>query len=161
MQFLIRNDEVQDNLIKHLNEIREKGGIPFVEVGNKKDTRRNAQNRLMQQWFSDIDKKTGHGVIYESGRCKMRYFLPLMRHSQDQKCLDQIEFIEWIYRTKRVEGGEGYAFDYLVEKLGSSHIESTRLLSVKLFAQALTNMQEGEAKEGIILTNPNDYGWVV
>lgn len=166
MQFLINSDDVLKELVKYVNSQRDKGVTPFVEVGNKKDVRRNAQNRTMHMWFKEISEQTGNGLIYESGRCKISYFLPVMRQSKSSKTTDQIEVLEWIWKSKESTifsetGARGGGYEFLAMLLGNSHIESTRLLTVEEFATAMNNMQEAERNNGIILTNPEKYGWEI
>lgn len=102
-------------------------------------------------WFKDIADSTGQGLIYEAGRCKMKYFLPMLRASNNERAQFAIELCEMAYRQRGME--------YLIKALGEGLIESTRHLKTKEFEAALTEMQAGEAHHK--LTNPDTYGWRV
>lgn len=82
----------------------------------------------------------------------MRYFLPMLRLSSDEKAQFAIDLCEMAYKQKGQE--------YLIRALGEGLIESTRHLKTKEFEEALTEMQMGESQHK--LTDPVIYGmrWV-
>lgn len=148
MKFQVSNFSILGNLIAHINSLQAEGKSPLVTVSDKTEDRSSAQNRLMHMWFKDIAKSTGHGIIYEAGRCKMRYFLPMLRLSSDEKAQFAIDLCEMAYKQKGQE--------YLIRALGEGLIESTRHLKTKEFEEALTEMQMGESQHK--LTDPTIYG---
>lgn len=148
MIFQVKDHGVLGNLVAEITKMWADGQTPLVSIKDQKEDRSRAQNRLMHMWFRDIAKSTGHGIIYEAGRCKMRYFLPLLRASDDEKAQFAIDLCEMAYKQRGQE--------YLIRALGESLIESTRHLKTKEFEEALNEMQAGEAHHN--LTNPDVYG---
>lgn len=148
MIFQINGFGVLGNLNAKLNEMMSAGETPIVTISNKSLDRSQAQNRLMQKWFADIHKSTGQGREYESGRCKYQYFLPILQRSEKE------EAIIASFVAKETEKRVG--FERFLKVLGNSVIGTTRFLTVKEFAEALTEMQIGEAQHN--LTNPDYYG---
>lgn len=147
-KFNITNNSILQNCVSRINEIRDAGGIPIVSISDKKEDRSKAQNRLMHQWFKDIHNMTGHGLGFESGRCKYSYFLPVMASSENEEAVQAYELI------KMIEQSRGY--EYACTALGMSIIASTRTLKTKEFAQALTAMYASES--GYCLTDPSTMG---
>ena len=148
MIFQVKDYQILGNLIAEINRLWTEGKSPLVKIEDKKEDRSKAQNRLMHLWFKDIAKSTGNGVIYEAGRCKIKYFLPVLRYSENEEAKFAIDLCEMIYKQR--------GYEYLQEALGKSLIESTRKLSVKEFEDALSAMQAGEAEHN--LTDPDKYG---
>lgn len=152
MKFQVSNFAVLGNLIAHINSLQAEGKSPLVTVSEKTEDRSGAQNRLMHMWFKDIAKSTGSDVIEEAGRCKFVYFLPVLGMSENDESRFAADLLRMIWRER--------GYEYLVQALGRSMIESTRLLTTKEFEQALTSMQVGERAHK--LTDPTIYGmrWV-
>lgn len=148
MKFQVNDYAVLGNMTAHINEMWADGKTPIVTISDKKTDRSSAQNRLMHQWFRDIDKSTKQGIIYEAGRCKYQYFLPILQYSEKE------EAVIASFVAKETEKRVG--FERFLKVLGNSVIGTTRFLSVKEFEQALTDMQIGEAQHN--LTNPDNYG---
>lgn len=149
MKFQVNDFSILGNLTAHINQMWANGEKPLVTVENKTDDRSGAQNRLMHMWFKDIAKSTGNDVIEEAGRCKFVYFLPVLGISENEESRFAADLLRMIYKQR--------GYEYLVQALGRSMIESTRLLTVKEFEQALTSMQVGERAHK--LTNPDVYGY--
>lgn len=152
MKFQLINYEVVGNMMAYINGMIADGKSPLVTVADKKEDRSSAQNRLMHKWFSDIAEQSGHGVIYEAGRCKIKYFLPILRLSTNEKAIFNIDLCELAFKSRGLE--------YLSKALGEGLIESTRNLKSKEFEEALTNMQIGES-QNYKLTDPdkNGFNW--
>lgn len=158
--YKIDSNSTWQRVLSIISAARKESVTLYVTLTDVKPLRSLRQNRLMHKWFKDIDNCTHQGFEYEAGRCKIAYFLPIMREYANtvsakkseqkriDKCKAQIELFEMIFREK--------GYEYLCRALGESRIESTRLLDVKHFAQALTNMQLGEAEYP--LTEPEMYG---
>lgn len=151
MKYHIINNSVFQNMIAEVRGIVANGKTPIVSVSDKKESRSQAQNRLMQQWFKDIANVTCNDIIYEAGRCKYRYFLPIMQYSEHEEPREAFEIIK---EFEAFKGAEGY--EIITNALGRSMIASTRTLKVKEFAVALTMMQEGEYMNN--LTDPAMIG---
>lgn len=151
--FQIKDYAVLGNFMKRLHELWSDGEEPFVEIKVKKDDRSNAQNRTMHLWFKEIAESTKHELWYEVGRCKERYFLPVLKAS-DRKEAKQAYWIAMTIKKRLIEVGKPEAF---YETLYSGATPSTRFLSSKEFSIALEHMYQCEAEHN--LTNPGDYGW--
>lgn len=134
-------------LAGRLNELLASGKSPYVEIKGESIDRSQAQNKTMHMWFKEISKSTGSDVIEEAGRCKFLYFLPILGMSENDESRFAAELLRMIYKQR--------GYEYLVQALGRSMIESTRLLTVKEFEQALTSMRAGEAMHN--LTDPSLY----
>ena len=150
-KYQVINFDILGKLIARINEMKSAGKSPLVTVEDKTEDRSGAQNRLMHMWFKDIAKSTGNSVTEESGRCKFMYFLPVLGASENEDSRHAAEFLRMVWKER--------GYEYLVNVLGRSLAESTRLMSVKEFEQALTEMQIGEAQHN--LTNPDIYGFKV
>lgn len=156
MIFQMNDFAVLGNFTTHINKMWAEGKTPLVTVSDKTIDRSKSQNALMHKWFKDIDKSTGHGFVYEGGRCKERYFFPLLKASEDQAAKMAYFTIRVTYKELERRG----LIDRFYEMLMNGSLSSTSLLSVKEFTEALRNMQLGEAQHK--LTNPDTYGmrWV-
>lgn len=150
--YQISSYEVLGNFVKEINKMWNEGKDPLVTIQDKREDRSKAQNRLMHMWFRDIAKSTKHGIVYEAGRCKYQYFLPILAMSERE------DAIIASFVAKETEKRVGY--ERFLKVLGSSVIGTTRFLTVKEFEEALTAMQFGEAEHN--LTNPelHGYRWV-
>lgn len=148
MIFQINGFKEIGTLNAELNAMMADGKTPLVTISDKKIDRSSAQNRMFHQWVRDIDRSTNHGTAYESGRCKYQYFLPVLQRSEKE------EAIIASFVAKETEKRVG--FERFLKVLGNSVIGTTRFLTVKEFAEALTEMQIGEAQHN--LTNPDYYG---
>lgn len=151
MIFQVKNYEVLGNLVAQINKMWAEGKTPFVEIKDKKIDRSTAQNNLMHLWFRDIANSTKQGITYEGGRCKIQYFLPILRYSKKEKAQFAIDLCELAYRER--------GYEYLQRALGESFLESTRHLATEEFAEALTNMQIGEVEHN--LSDPVKFGFEV
>jgi len=147
-RFYVKNNAILQRVIAYIRDIQSKDGVPMVNISNRKEDRSHAQNRLMHKWFKDIHNMTQAGIEYEAGRCKYAYFLPIMATSDNEDAVEAYELI------KEIEKLRGY--EYTCKALGQSLLPSSRLLSTKEFAQALTEMQQGEWEH--CLTDPSLYG---
>lgn len=147
-KFYVINNNILQNAIAEIRSVMAKGVVPMVSISEKKEDRSKAQNRLMHRWFKDINNMTNHGLEFESGRCKYAYFLPVMAASEDDEVREQYLLI------KEIEKIRGY--EYICKALGRSAIQSTSMLKVKEFAQAMTAMQQGEYQ--YCLTDPQLVG---
>lgn len=152
MKYQVINDFVLGNMVAEVKRLMAEGKSPLVTIEDKKIDRSTAQNNLMHLWFRDIANSTKQGITYEGGRCKIQYFLPILRYSKKEKAQFAIDLCELAYRER--------GYEYLQRALGESFLESTRHLATEEFAEALTNMQMGEAEHN--LTNPelHGYRWV-
>lgn len=152
MIFQVNDYAILGNMIARINKMWADGKTPIVTISDKKIDRSSAQNRLMHMWFRDIAKSTKHGIVYEAGRCKYQYFLPILAMSERE------EAVIASFVARETEKRVGY--ERFLKVLGSSVIGTTRFLTVKEFEEALTAMQFGEAEHN--LTNPelHGYRWV-
>lgn len=148
IKFFIKNDQIRANANACIDRLIAEGEIPLVTVSTANDARSDKQNRLMHQWFKDIDKQTGNGIEYEAGRCKIAYFLPVMARSEDEELREYCKRLRDIYRKM--------GHEFLSDLLGSSQLASTSLLGVKDFAEAMTNMYRSEYEYQ--LTDPQFAG---
>lgn len=151
MIFQVKNYEVLGNLVAQINKMWAEDKSPLIEIKDKTEDRSKAQNRLMHMWFRDIAKSTGHGVIYEAGRCKYQYFLPLLILSQKE------EAVIASFVAQETEKRVGY--ERFLKVLGTGVIGTTRFLTTQEFAEALTNMQIGEVEHN--LSDPVKFGFKV
>lgn len=143
--FKVTGFEIIGNMVGRLNQLMASGINPVVTIREEDNDRSRAQNRLMHRWFSDIAKTTGNGVIYEAGRCKMTYFLPLLAGSDNEEAVMAHYVATEIYKK--------VGYEKFCKVIGSSVIGTTRYLSVKQFEEALNNMAEGERLNN--LTDPS------
>lgn len=146
--YRVQNHSDIQRVLSSINSMIADGVMPIVTVSDKKPSRSANQNRLMFKWFRDIHNDTQNGEFYEAGRCKYQYFLPVLERSENEKTRG------WYEVLKQIEKAIGY--DKFIYSLGKSYIESTRRLSVKEFAEALTSMQIGEVEH--YLTEPQMCG---
>lgn len=147
MRFIVKDKDSYHNTCVAIRDKAKEHKSIIVTICEK-DDRSSAQNRLMHQWFKDIDKQTKSGVEYESGRCKLSYFLPVMGRSENKEVREACELLRYIYAERGRE--------YLIKVLGQSLVQSTSLLSVKEFAEAMTEMYRSEC--GYNLTDPSMQG---
>lgn len=147
-KFYIINNNILQNAITEIRAVMAKGITPLVSISEKKEDRSSAQNRLMHQWFKDINNQTNNGIEYEAGRCKIAYFLPVMARSEDEEIRAYCKKLREIYRNM--------GHEFLSDLLGSSQLSSTSLLGVKDFAEAMTNMYRSEYQYQ--LTDPQFAG---
>lgn len=145
-EFYIRDNNILQNALGAIRTIMDKGGTARVKVTDEKETRRDRQNRVMQMWFADIANVSGNGVVYEAGRCKLQYFLPVMRASD--KARETASLIDALLQVR--------GYEVVSRALGTSAIASTRELTVRQFAEALEMMREGERQYP--LRDPATYG---
>lgn len=146
--YYIRDNAILHNMLAEVRDIQQAGGSPKVAVSNGREARSHKQNRLLHRWFRDITNSSGNDLASEAGRCKLTYFLPVLRASEKEDARLAAEIIDTIWRERN--------YEYAVQALGTSAIASTRTLPAKEFAQALTAMQTGEAEH--FLTDPETYG---
>lgn len=147
MRIMVKDKDTYYKACLEIQKQTKEHGKVIVSI-SLKDDRSSAQNRLMQQWFKDINHQSQAGIEYESGRCKIEYFLPVMGRSENQKVREQCELLRFIYKER--------GHEFLSYLLGNSMVESTRLLGVKDFAEALTAMYRGECQYR--LTDPSMHG---
>lgn len=155
MKFIINKDmgskrfEVIGSLTSYIHSQEED---LIITVENKAEDRSSAQNRLAHKWYKEISSSTGHELWYETGRCKERYFLPLLKMSENETSR-QAYWVAMTIKQRLIKAGKSDAF---YEVLYSGLAPSTRFLSVKEFSTALEHMQQGEAIHN--LTSPLHYG---
>ncbi|MGL5261151.1 MAG: hypothetical protein ACRC9P_02075 [Bacteroides sp.] len=149
MKYQITGFEVLGNMIAKVNELVAKGEKPFVTISTKSQDRSYAQNKVMHMWFADISKSTGNDIQYEAGRCKIQYFLPVLRRSDNPEADFVIELCEGVYRNN--------GYEVLSKALASSAIKSTSIMTVKEFTEALEAMREGEREHQ--LRDPSVFGY--
>lgn len=147
MRIMVKDKDTYYKACLEIQKQTKEHGKVIVSI-SLKDDRSSAQNRLMQQWFKDINQQSQAGIEYESGRCKIAYFLPVMGRSEDQNVREQCEFLRFIYNER--------GYEFLCDLLGNSRVESTRIMGVKDFAEALTAMYRGECQYK--LTDPSMQG---
>lgn len=148
--YYIRNETILQHMLEEVRGIQKKGGSPKVSVSDQKATRSFKQNRLMHTWFQDISKSTGNDLVLEAGRCKMTYFVPVMKSSEREHARELCDIIDTIIYQK--------GYEDTVKFLGTGALESTRSLTVKEFSQAMFSMQDGENEHN--LTDPEVYDLV-
>ena len=146
--YYIRNETIFQNALQEIKEIQENGGFPKVTVTSEKETRSLKQNRLLHTWFRDISRSTGSDLVYESGRCKLTYFVPIMKSSSRERARDLSDIIETVLYQK--------GYEETVTFLGTNALESTRSLTVKEFSEALRMMENSEQEHH--LTDPETLG---
>lgn len=151
--FQVNSYEVLGELNKRINEFWAEGKNPYIEIRDHKEDRSSAQNRTMHKWFKDISRSTKHELWYETGRCKERYFLPLLKQS-DRKEARQSYWVAMKIKESLELAGKPDAF---YETLYSGITPSTRFLNVKEFSIAMEHMWQGESQHN--LTDPSKYGW--
>lgn len=152
MDFVILDDHILENMLAYIADQRAKGLTPTIRVRKAANNRSLAQNKLFRKWIGDIERQSSQSLTYESGRCKMKYFLPLMKLSQNEEAVYHRDYYAHLYRTK--------GYEYLLNMLGNGWMPSTSLLTVNEFTEALNNMRMTEESEnGYILTDPDNYGW--
>lgn len=147
-KFFIVSDSILQNAINKIKELRANGINPLVSISEKKEKRSDAQNRLMQRWFKDIHDQSKQGLKYEAGRCKFEYFLPLMATGKNEAARLNYDLIVYALETR--------GYPYVLDALANGWIKSTRTLTTKEFAEAMTAMQQGEYQYR--LTDPQLVG---
>ena len=149
MKYQITGFEVIGKMMAQIHEMVAQGKKPFVTITEENNDRSLAQNKTLHMWIRDIAKSTGNDVVYEAGRVKIQYFLPVLRSSQNEKAKFAIELCEEVYRKM--------GYETLSKALGTSVIQSTRVMTVAEFSEALEMMAVGEA--GHNLTDPSQHGY--
>lgn len=115
-----------------------------VTIKEEAETRRLKQNRLGFCWYNELGKLTGHGKDYERYRLKLTIGIPIVREDPE-------------FNAFYLNAIDGLPYD---QKLAAmEYVPVTRFMSVKQFAQYLTEIDRESAKNGYPLSQPDDLYW--
>ena len=149
MKYQITSANVICDLLIKINELLAEGKKPFVTISEANNDRSLAQNKTLHMWIREIAERTGNDIVYEAGRVKIQYFLPVLRTSESDKAKLAIDICEGVFKAR--------GYEALSVALGTSIIASTRVMSVKEFSTALEMMYAKESIHG--LTDPESKGY--
>ena len=145
--FALRNKVDADHIITALLKLKPTTDHQyFVKVSLQAEGRRDKQNRLSFMWYSERGEQSGHGKEYERNYCKYTYGCPVLL-ADDSGNNDQfIELYTHLINTLN--------YEQLIDAM--EFIEVTSLMSVKQFAEYLTDVERDAAQQGWQLTHPDD-----
>ena len=139
--YVLISEFVQSNAGIHLDKMPLDGSMEVIFQQHKKD-RSLAQNNLSFRWYKELGKLTGHGSNYERARCKLHYGVPILRaEDSDFNAFYVGALINLTYEQKLK------AMEY---------VPVTSLMKTKPFAEYLNTVDQESAKEGRVLSHPED-----
>ena len=143
--FALRNKIDADHIITALLKLRPTPDKQyFVKVSLKGEGRRDKQNRLSFMWYSERGEQSGHGKEFERNYCKYTYGTAILLADDSGDNDHFIELFSHLINT--------LTYEQLVDAM--EFIEVTSLMSVKQFAEYLTDVERDAAQQGCQLTNP-------
>lgn len=119
-----------------------------VQIRNKEESRRDAQNRLQHHWFKECHAQNNQLSVNEyRAFCKYHFGIPIL--CRDEQCKEQLARVfKHLQYEQRLELMQE-PFDMPV----------TRLFSVKEFAEYLNQIEQYFTKNGYRLTTGDDLYW--
>lgn len=114
-----------------------------VAVTAGEPTRRDAQNKLAQRWFTDIARHFGD-VTHEDVRadCKLRFGVPIMRRDSEP------------FRASYDPIMKHQTYEAKVEAIKAWDLPVTRLMGVKQMTEFMDAVQREFLPQGVRLTDP-------
>ena len=114
-----------------------------VAVTAGEPTRRDAQNRLAQRWFTDIARHFGD-VTHEDVRadCKLRFGVPIMRRDSEP------------FRASYDPIMKHQTYEAKVAAIKAWDLPVTRLMGVKQMTEFMDAVQREFLPQGVRLTDP-------
>lgn len=121
-----------------------------VAMTRGEPTRREAQNRLAQRWFSDIARHRGD-VAHEDVRaeCKLRFGVPIMRRDSEP------------FRASYDPIMKHLPYEAKVAAIKAWDLPVTRLMGVKQMTEFMDAVQREYLPQGVRLTDPSDLRYEV
>ena len=143
MEFRIANQQDLDKAFKQAS--KEDLSLGWLLVFKQhQERRRDAQNRLVNVFYSQIAKQSGHGVDYERGYYKWTYGCPIL--ARDDVIFNSI----WCSLKER------YTYEECIAIMATDHIRVSSEMTVKQCAEYLTEIKNNAESRGIILTSNED-----
>ena len=143
MEFRITNQKELDKAFKRASNEDLSIGWTLV-FKQHEERRRDAQNRLLYAFLSQISKQSGHGIDYERGYYKLNYGCPILER-------DDADFAEFMGILRY-----NYTYDKLIEIMSTERVRVSSDMTVKQFAEYLTDIKNNAESRGIILTSNED-----
>ena len=114
-----------------------------VAVTAGEPTRRDAQNKLAQRWFTDIARHFGD-VTHEDVRadCKLRFGVPIMRRDSEP------------FRASYDPIMKHQTYEAKVAAIKAWDLPVTRLMGVKQMTEFMDAVQREYLPHGVRLTDP-------
>ena len=114
-----------------------------VAVTAGEPTRRDAQNKLAQRWFTDIARHFGD-VTHEDVRadCKLRFGVPIMRRDSEP------------FRASYDPIMKHQTYEAKVAAIKAWDLPVTRLMGVKQMTEFMDAVQREFLPQGVRLTDP-------
>jgi len=136
---IIRQPEHVDALAELLKGRK----LPLTVSWSQGAPRSGAQNRLAQQWFTDIARQLGDQTHEDvRAECKLVFGIPILRAENDAIRATYDKSIRHLPYEEKLE---------LIKVLD---IPVTRLMTVKQMTQFMEAIQQNYNKQGVILTDP-------
>jgi len=130
----------------YLSGIKPSASRPYtVKVAQGDEDRSLKQNRLSFMWYQLRGSITGHGKIHERCLCKLHYGVPILMRDDD-------DFLRFFQKALA-------PMAYQDQLDAMEFVPVTRLMTVKQFAEYLTDVDQESAKAGIMLPHPEDLYW--
>ena len=115
-----------------------------MTIDEPKENRRLKQNRLAFKWYNELGKQTGEGKEHWRNYCKLTYGIPILREDEDVDA-QFIKILDPLPYQSRLDAME--------------YMDVTSLMSVKQFAEYLTDVDLASTAAGFHLTHPDDLYW--
>lgn len=114
-----------------------------LEQLKKPEKRRLKQNRLAFKWHKERADFFHNTPDYEHRFCKLHYGCPIL-------CAEDEDFLDYFVAVI-------LPLPYEKQIKAMKHIDVTSLMTVKQFSEYLNTIEVETAKEGCILTHPDEY----
>jgi len=114
-----------------------------LEALRKPEKRKLKQNRLAFKWYKERAEFFKNTPDYEHRFCKYTYGIPILCAEDDQFATDYELTVQMLSYESRLRA--------------MKHFDVTSLMGVKQFSEYLHTIEIESAKEGCILTHPDEY----
>jgi hypothetical protein len=117
--------------------------LPLTVSWSQGASRSGAQNRLAQQWFTDIARQLGDQTHEDvRAECKMMFGVPILRAENEA------------FRLSYDRTMKALPHDVKVEAIKAFDLPVTRLMTVKQMTAFIDEMQRYWPAQGVRLTDP-------
>lgn len=143
MEFIIKNKADLDKAILRASEQDLSLGWLLV-FKQHEERRRDAQNRLINVFYSQIAKQSGNGVEYERGYYKWTYGCPILAKE------------DVIFNSVYCALMERYTYEEVIKIMGTDIVRVSSEMTVKQCAEYLTQIKENAESRGFTVTSNED-----
>lgn len=117
--------------------------LPITVTWTQGEVRSTAQNRLAQQWYSDITTQLGDQTREDvRAECKMRFGVPILRAENQAFQVSYDRVLKHL------------PYEEKLQAIRDFDLPVTRLMTVKQMQAFLTEVQQHYIKQGVRLTDP-------